>query len=401
MTITIAANMPTLTVEAYLNGAWRDISAYVLTIETDLGREWESDEYSSSLTLVLKNTDGRFSQANTSGPYSSAGVSWIYALTPIRVRSTWDGTTDDLGFGYADDWIDTYPASGYNAISTVPCQGSWSALAAYTPGVESAPVGEGEMSGARISRLATSAGWALSTSIDTGLAAMQATTLSSNVWQEMNLVARSEGGVVYADASGTLVFEDRASLITKSRSTTTQVWFGNDVGLGEVPFSEPVPTSSARSIVNQLDYSAPGGEVQSVSDATSITRYRARRRTVSDLVCLADVDVRAVAELDLARFKDSEYRFRQLTIDPVVFPTVMWPHACGRQIRDRATIYVDVPVSGQSITADAFIEGIRHSISVIDATWLTTFSFSATTAYDGFASSLWDTGEWDDATWFF
>jgi len=120
----------------------------------------------------------------------------------------------------------------------------------------------------------------------------------------------------------------------------------------------------------------PGGEVQSVSDATSITRYRARRRTVSDLVCLADVDVRAVAELDLARFKDSEYRFRQLSIDPVVFPTVMWPHACGRQIRDRATIYVDVPVSGQSIVADAFIEGIRHSISVIDATWMTTFSFS-------------------------
>lgn len=401
MTITIAANMPTLTVEAYLNGAWRDISAYVITIETDLGREWESDEYSSSLTLVLNNTDGRFSQANTSGPYSSAGVSWIDALTPIRVRSTWDGTTDDLGFGYADDWIDTYPASGYNAITTVPCQGSWSALAAYTPGAPSTPVGEGELSGDRISRIATAAGWPLSTSLDPGMTALQATDLSMNAWQEMQLVARSDGGFVYTDAAGVLVFEDRASLVTKSRSLTAQVVFGNDVGLGEVPFSDPVPTSSARMIANQLDYAAVGGEVQSVSDATSITRYRARRRAVTDLVCLSDVDVRAVADLDLARFKDSEYRFRQLTIDPIVFPTVMWPHACGRQIHDRATIYVDVPVSGQAIIADAFIEGIRHSINVLDCTWLTTFSFSSTTAYDGFASSAWDTGEWDDAVWFF
>lgn len=401
MTITIAANMPTLTVEAYLNGSWRDISAYLIGVETDMGREWESDEYSSSLTITLRNTDARFTRANTSGPYASAGTSWIDALCPIRVRGTWSGTTYDLGYGYAEDWLDTYPASGKNAVTTVPCQGSWSALAAYTPGVASAPAGDGEMSGARISRIATAAGWPLSTSIDTGLSPMQATDLSMNAWQEMQLVARSEGGVVYTDAAGTLVFEDRASLVTKSRSTVSQVTFGNNAAGGQVPFSDPVPTTSARMILNSLDYQAVGGAVQSVSDATSITKYRTRRKAATDLMCLTDTDVHAVAELDLARFKDSEDRFRQLTIDPIIFPTVAWPHALGRKIRDRCTIAATIPVSGLSFTKTAFIEGIRHSISVIDATWLTTFSFSATTAYDGYTTSVWDTGVWDTARWFF
>jgi hypothetical protein len=401
MPITIAANMPTVTVEAYLNGSWRDISAYLITLDTDLGREWENEEYNGSFTLTLRNTDARFTRANTTGPYASAGVSWIDAFTPIRVRSTWAATTYDLHYGFADDWIDSYPASGKNAITTVPCQGTWSALAAYTPGTPSAAVGEGELSGDRISRLATSAGWALGTSFDAGLTPLQATTLEQNVWQEMQLVARSEGGVVYTDKDGGLVFEDRASLVTKTRSTVSQVTFGNNVSGGQVPFSDPVPTTSGRMVVNQLDYARVGGVTQSVSDATSITRYRARRKPQTDLVSQTDTDVLAVAELDLARFKDAEDRFRQLTIDPIVFPAVAWPHALARRIRDRCTIATTIPVSGLSSTKTAFIEGIRHTINVLDCSWLTTFSFSSTTAYDGFSASVFDTGVFDTALFFF
>ena len=68
-------------------------------------------------------------------------------------------------------------------------------------------------------------------------------------------------------------------------------------------------------------------------------------------------------------------------------------------MQDRCEVTVEPRVSGTTATLPVFVDGLVESVRPMQYTL--TFSFQSATAWSGFASSLWDTGEWDDATWFF
>lgn len=72
---------------------------------------WSSDEddetQPSTLTLVLRNDDGRFTPGNT----SSLHYPNVKRNRPIRVTSTLAGVTYTRFTGYVDDWSVTWPAT--------------------------------------------------------------------------------------------------------------------------------------------------------------------------------------------------------------------------------------------------------------------------------------------------
>lgn len=417
MTVSWGAAYPTITVEAGLSTGtsgfaiwdtsvwdtgvwgpdivWTDISTYVLNITTNLGRQREGDRYIGGLTLSLNNTDGRFTPANLSGPYVSAGVSQIRPLVPFRVKGTWAGVTYPLAYGLADDFVDTFPEYGCWAVTTVPCPDAWSILAAFD-GLEQNEVGAGETSGRRIQRILANAGWALPASVALGTATMQATTLAQNASGEALLTTDSEGGAIWCDPDGTLVFEDRLALIENTRSNTSRVTFGTTL-----PIKEAATSIGADRLVATVSLARAGGTAQTVSDATALAFYgRNRRYSRFDLICETDAQVYGLASLELATRKDPEYRVVAVTCQGGLSPAVMWPWLLGLRIRDRVTVTFTVRVSGITITRACFVEGISHVINR-DLTWETTFSFSSATVYAAFTTSQWDIGTWDSSTWFF
>ncbi|MTA13487.1 MAG: hypothetical protein F2534_12875 [Actinobacteria bacterium] len=372
-----------------------DVTDYVISAETFIGRQRETGRYDASASFELDNWDGRFTPGQTAGVYSSGGVSFVRPRVGVRVRATWNSITYSLWRGYGASWRDVWDLEGRDTRSVISCVGPASILASWD-GQPVAPVGDGELSGARVSRILTAASAApFGTSIATGNVALQATDLAGNGTSQIADVVDAEGGAFWYDADGVAVFEDRASLVTNSRSNTSQVTFS----AASVYFRDAVPVSGDDMIFNDVTFGREGGVPQRVTDSASIGLYGPIALSRSRLPAINDVDMLAAAEFNLARYKDPERRIESFTIDPVNAASLMWPHALGRRIRDRVTISATPARSGITWSGGAFVEGIAHSIR--QNVWSTTFSFSSASAFDPFATSVFDTGVFDTAVFYF
>ena len=117
----MAIPMPTVSVQASFTNpfaapSWTDISQFVLSGKTTMGRQHELQQVNASTCqLVLWNgpihahdtTGGRFSPWNTNSPFAGLG-NGIIPTVPVRVQATWAGTTYPIFYGYADSWIPGY-----------------------------------------------------------------------------------------------------------------------------------------------------------------------------------------------------------------------------------------------------------------------------------------------------
>ena len=375
---------------------WTDITADIRQLTTNLGRQREGDRYYGGMSLVADNRTGKYTPGNLAGPFVSAGISQIRPRVPIRVRTVWNGTAYAVAYGFVSDWGDRFPQYGFDALTQITVVDAWWKIASVNPFGSSA-VGQGETAGQRVQRIASAAGWTLPTNVQQGTATMQATTLAQSLSSEMLLTADSEGGEVWCDPDGTLVFEGRYSLVESVRSNTARVTFGP--GAGEIPMSDIQMSQAADRLANQFLLARAGGTQQTAADPTSVALYGAIPYTRHDLICESDATVVGIAGISLAIRKDPEYRPASVMVQAAVNPSLMWPWALGLRIRDRVNIKVNSTVSGVTTTHHCFVEGVQHDIS--PQQWATTFTFSSATPYDGFTTSTWDTGLFETAQWFF
>lgn len=372
-----------------------DVTEYVQSGQTFNGRQREADRFDARGSLVLENWDGRFTPANLSGPYVSGGVSFVRPRVGVYITAQWDAATYDVFTGevtsFQDDWQGNASIEGFDSLTLVTFTGLYSKLAAWS-GVAVAPVGEGELGGARISRILTAAGWSAGAIVAPGLVAMQATDLAGNAIQQIGDVVDAEGGSFYIEPSGSAIFEDRSTLITATRSNTSQVTFSDaSVFVRDIA----LPTTSDDRLINRATYQREGGLPQTAEDTASQSLYGVRTGGRTGLPAMFDVDMMNAAEFDVARLKDPEYRVESVTIDPNVSPSLMWPNALGRRIHDRATVSVFNARMARTVAHDAFIEGVAHQFSQFR--WSTTFYLSSALAWNGFAASTFDSGNFDSA----
>lgn len=401
MAVQFDSNYPSLQVDLVFPSpiGTVDITEYVLAGQTFIGRQRESDRYDASAAFELDNWDGRFTPGQTAGTYSSGGVSFVRPRVGVRVRATWSATTYGLFRGAVTSWQDVWNAEGHDTRSVISCTGLSSILAAWV-GSDVAPVGAGERSGARVSRILTAASAApFGTSLATGNVTLDATTLAGDGMSQVLDVVDCEGSggaAFWYDGDGVAVFEGRDALVVNARSTTSQVTFSD----GSVYFREAAPVSDDDLIRNRVVMQREGAvSAQLAEDATSQGLHGIRSYARSGLPLQYDTDVLGAAELNLLRWKDPDFRLASLTIDPAQAPSLMWPHALGRKIRDRVTVSATPARSGIAVAGDAFIEGISHVFSTHD--WSTRFQLSSADPFDGVTAGVWDSGLWDTARWFF
>lgn len=384
---------------------WTDISAYVERVATSrvFGRSmrfWSA----ANIDIDLNNQDGRFSPDNLTGPYVVAGLSSIRPGCGVRAKLTFGGVDYPLAKGYVDEWSEAWdgisgPRTG-TATTSIKGADEWVRISA-APGVTVSPaVGAGETFGARINRLLNAAGSTSPRTVDTGTSTMQATDLSADPVQDLELTCDSEGGSILIDGSGTVVAKRKYALVEDTRSTTVQATFGD--GPGEIPWSE-IETAPLNigGLINRATYTRVGGTQQVYSDANSVALYGPagdKTSNIDQLICEDDGQALSLATWSVLSHKDPQTLVTSITI-PMSGLTSHMAVLLGLQHMDLVKVIRRPPSStSHTVTKYCFIDGIDIEVAEGKANLKLTLTSAA--KYVEFSTSKWDVGLWDAALWF-
>jgi hypothetical protein len=371
---------------------WSDITQYTRAFSTKIGRSREFDHYSAgTASVVLNNRDARFSPENTTGPYATAGITGVRPWRPLRIKAAFAGITYPVFYGFIESFRDEFPGTK-DARVIVTCVDGIALLAAFD-GYEQAAVGADEPAGVRLHRIADNAMWDLPRAFDSSGTLVQATTLAQNAWGEMLLTADSDGGEIWQDPDGTLIFEHAGSPFERTRETTVQATFTDGVGL--MRYADIELAYDGDLLVNVAKLARAGGTQQTAADNTSRALYGEHLFSRSDLVCNTDTQALSLASRMVTLRAQPELRVKSITIQPRKTPATLWPQVLGRRIRDRIHINRTVPGTAVTLSRDRFIDGIEHAAT--PNSWTTVLR---TSSAEQFASAgelgLWNTARWDE-----
>lgn len=376
---------------------WTDLSPWIRSgsvsrpASRQQGPLWSYQQGTAS--VVLNNKDGRFDPDNLAGPYVAAGATVLNAMTPVRLRVIWNGTSYPLFSGFADSWDDDGKNyAGRYAETSLAASDGQKVLNGITIPAVSSPAGAGETAGARITRILNAAMWYTGTAqrqVATGDSKLQATAFGDTAWNLMQLAADTEIGELYLNGAGSLVFRNRHAILTETRSNTPQAVFGDSPGTAEPAGTEQAyyQVSRARddtTLANDVQATRTGGTLQEVQDAASIAKYLFPRSYArSDLLLPDDTTTLNWAQWVLYVAKTDEDRFDQLVINPMRDPVNLWPQVLGREIGDRIQVWRRPP-NVAPVVKDCFIRGISHAWDWSAGTWQTTWTLQDASRYGSF-----------------
>lgn len=432
-----------------------DITNYARNIDTSRGRRRALDRFNTgSCSITLDNRDRRFDPSNTAGPYynSTVGVSGVVPGVPIIVRATWNGTLYPIFRGFIDSWSFDYGPGGVgDATATINCSDAFKALSSVIGGLPSSTsvtssgtttadigISSGSSSGSygissidivgttttgnndvvsgaettptigavddlpstRIKTILDAVAWPDNLrSIDTGSTKLNPQKATQSTLELLQEVAAAEFGAVYVEDDGSIVFQDRAALISEPKSITPQATYDTTT-VGGKYFSDVTIAYDDQLIhniirINRKNTTAASGDfllgsTVTIGNPESQSLYGARTLDLElpiPSTSGGDSNYGQTVATDLARFLASVYanpelRPSSLSFMPQADPTQLYPEVLGRRIYDRVTVKFAVPGGGAAISRDCFIEQVNHSIT--PGEWKTTFGLASATYYTGF-----------------
>jgi hypothetical protein len=314
---------------------------------------------------TLDNLDRRFDPNHTSGPYNTQ----VKPGVPILLYGTYSVTEYALFRGAADVWPQTYPLHGVDQTVGLPATDGTARIAGTGLDITRSR----ELSGARVQAVLDAIRYNGATSIADGqvfVSALTRQTSTSTVsaWSHLTDVAMAEGGDLYFDDDGTLIFEGRNEVQSRTRSRTSQGTFG-DAG-SELRYSDV--TMGSPPLVNDqtITYNTTGSQVNA-ADAASQAKYGVQSGPSLALPFVTKGDAQAYAAWIVQRFASPVTTFTSVVFKPQRDPANLWPQALGRKLGDLITVNLTPKGGGSRLSATCLIRGIRHDYRARD--WTTTF----------------------------
>ena len=268
-----------------------DVSDRVNLVQTNRGRTALSDQFQTgTMTLRIVDQNGDFNPQNPASPY-------FELLTPmkkVQITATYSGVTYPIFSGFITSYVNVQPKDATEvAYTTIQAVDAYRlAQNAQISTVTGATAGD--LSGTRINQILDQISWPASMrDVDAGLTTMQAdpgTTRTS--LSALQIVADSEYGAVYVDASGSFVFQDRS--VTVSSIGGTPTLFADD-GTG-IRYANAVWKLDDTLVFNSATVTRVGGTAQVAINQASIDKYFIHSYFLNNLLMQTD----AVA-LDYAR----------------------------------------------------------------------------------------------------
>lgn len=389
---------------------YTDITEWVLGVTTNHGFSRDTNKFNTSTgTISLDNSDGRFSPLNTSSPYMVGSYSGIGPGRPARIWVQTTSSSYSLFTGYIHAWNELYPNGGGQSLVEVSLVGIEGRIGDYTRYPQTAS-GAGESAASRIQRILTSAGFDRDVWTSPGDFPLQATTLEGNALDELQLVADSQGGYLWFGADGQCYFDDKTASRDRMNTFNTYEFSPTDYqGIGaSFTYEEIQLANDAELVKNIVSYQRVGGTVQTLVDNSSRALYGDRAVTRTDLICTTDAAVAEIAGKDLSLLKNPEFRVEGITVNPraqsdsTAVEYSAWEslfNALG--LRTSCHVIIDHRI-GKPLTSWMRREVVQSAIShnITPDTWTVGIEFSSGTVlakmrdtqFDGFF--YWDTGVW-------
>jgi hypothetical protein len=394
--VTVRAD-PSWVVEVYdPTAGWVDRTCDVRAVEVDAGRAAYVDAFDAATATVTF--------ANPAGVYSAYPPTSIWLQpdgyvtgVPIRCGSVVAGTVEWRFTGTTDAVDDTWPGT-IDAVATVRASDGLAGLARHNGGPRAA-VGAGELTGARINRLADDGAWTAARRVDVGVVPLVATTLDGTTIDLMRATGESEWGWLYVAGDGALVFRQRDAVTTDPRMSTVQYLFTDSDAVVGACYGAATVAADNASIVNVAQVTV-AGVVQSYTDPGSLGHFGPRTWTRTDLPIRDAVDGAALAQLVVLTYRRDDQAINAVSIDAVHHPTNV-AAAHGARITDRIRFVRTYP-GGHQLDAELLVQG-RHDVvtpagdGYALAQWDVTFQTASALLIVGLGA--WDVGLWDDAKW--
>ncbi len=287
-----------------------DVSNLVDSIKTNRGRTALSDIFQTgTMSLRIIDQNGDFNPMNPASPYYNL-------LTPMRkvtITATWNGTTYPVFAGYITSYDTTTPRDvGEVVYTTIQAVDGFRLFQnAQIKAVATTPAGQ--TTGTRIGKILDQVNWPSGMrDIDAGQTTVQADpgTLRTALGA-MQLVTSTEYGSLYMDASGNLVFQDRA--LTSSSVAGTPVDF-NDNGTG-ISYNNALWKLDDTLVFNQATITRTGGSPMVAFNQASIDKYFLHSYQEQNLLMETDAEALDNARAFVASRQETSIRCDAVTLD--------------------------------------------------------------------------------------
>lgn len=353
-----------------LGYAWTSLAGYVLPdgfgfrrgATRSQGPFWRYE--AGTATFTVDNLDGRFDPLNLSGPYVSGGVSELRPGLPVRVVASIDGTTEVVWSGVVDTIGLDYSSPTWSTVRFSCVDGVERLQAADLPELAS-PVGAGDTVAERLDRVLDRIGWpAAARDLDPYPAnTLQATTLAQAAWTEMLLAADSDGGYLWLDRNGRVVWRTRGAVTAAPVLT-----FSSDPATAGLEFATVTVTRDVQQVANSVTLGRKDGVAVTVEDVDAqalVGQVRGYQRT--DLVCETDVQVADVASWILALYGQLTTRVEDFEVRPPADTSLMpvgeWWQLVRLELGDTVRVVHATP-DGRTIDVEGVVRGVEWQAAV-------------------------------------
>jgi hypothetical protein len=351
---------------------WEDVTADLRGVEgvsATRGRNFELDRIETGrMDFTLSNRNRQYDDTYASSPYYPN----VKPTRPVRLRAqvSTDGVAYPIFFGYTEGHPLLRIAYGTDSVARFTATDAFKALSLDK--VQGSFVRPRELSGARLEALLDGFP-GIPFSGEAGQSEVIGDDLNGvNSLDHAQTIAESEGGIMYANSSGTIVFEDRHHRVRYSRDV--QATYG-DGGGGELPIRHMEPLLDEARLFTSASVTPASGETKQEIDVAASADHFVRTKELTTLQAI-DNDAQAMAEAYAHRYAVPRTRIPSVQLQPAghSLPATMWDAVLSHEISHRIRT-VERPIGDTSaITRDHFIEGISHAITAQD--WVVTFSVS-------------------------
>jgi len=357
-------------IQIYVEEEWQEISQYVMSLHIKRGRMHELDRVEAGTSvMVLNNETGIFWRYNPDSPYFPE----IKPIIRVRIVMALGEVSYSLFNGVIEAWRPSWSEdiSGGLPIMTIECvdmfkRFSRAFIRIATDDLPDDKKGrQAELPGARINAVLTHIGWPVGEgwrTVDPGCIMIAALELDEanpeNALQHMLDVAQCEGGILFMDGEGKVVFQDSNSRITGEYSVTKATLTKDDFLPVQLSDDDTMIYNAAQ--VNSQLYQVP--------DIDPLIGSREYKET---LPISSETDAFARAYMIAQRYKDSILRMPSIPILPANNPGRLYPMAYGYELSTRIKIELDDPQYPAKIEQTYHIEGIQHKWDARSKLWRT------------------------------
>ena len=330
-----------------------DVTNQVLSISITRGRNRELEQFNAGTASIrFKDPNRILDPLNTASPY----YPYVGPRQPVQVFA--GGV--QIYSGFVTDWDLTYDFVVAGDVNTASCADAFTILAQQNMNLWSPTA---QLTGARVEAVLNrpEVSYQGPYIIKTGSSTLGAfdVTAGTNVLNYLQLVAASEQGSLFINATGSLVFLGRSYNAPVSSLTFS------DTGSG-VPYSALTNAFGDELLYNYIQAKSPAYTFDTqatASDPTSIALYQAQQYTKLDLLNSTTTEVQSLADYLLGRYKNPVLRFTGLQVQLAALTADQQNLVLSADISEITSVTKSFSTGSPStVTQKVFISGVSHEI---------------------------------------